>query len=122
MPSTEESARPRLTVARSRASGRGASQTTRLRITVHERPQGPAIHGVQVRVTGRDPRARVAGTTDAAGRFVCELPVKPDSGPTYEVEVTWPRDLGGMVERKAITLNPDRTEFALPFFHQVASR
>ena len=35
---------------------------------------------------------------------------------TYAVDVTWPRDFGGEVERKSITVNADRTHFDLPFY------
>ena len=41
------------------------------------------------------------------------------SGLTYDVQVTWPRDVGGDVERKSITLNADRTIFTLPFYRQI---
>jgi hypothetical protein len=34
--------------------------------------------------------------------------------------VTWPRDLGGEIERKSVTLNVDRTEFKLPFFRRLS--
>jgi hypothetical protein len=44
--------------------------------------------------------------------------VPVDKGLTYAVEVHWPRDLGGDVETKEITLNAERTRFSLPFFHQ----
>ncbi|MEZ4516529.1 MAG: hypothetical protein R3C44_06725 [Chloroflexota bacterium] len=35
---------------------------------------------------------------------------------TYDIDVTWPRDFGGDIERKSITLNADRTMFVLPFY------
>jgi hypothetical protein len=39
-------------------------------------------------------------------------------GLTYDVDLTWPRDFGGETERKAITMNADRTRFTLPFYHR----
>ncbi|MGH2535908.1 MAG: hypothetical protein ACRDHL_00770, partial [Candidatus Promineifilaceae bacterium] len=74
--------------------------------------------GVQVRAGSRQLRSRVAGATGRDGVFRCELPVPERSGATYEVAITWPRDLGGDEEAKSITLNTDRTEFALPFYRQ----
>ena len=95
-----------------------AMTSTRLLVTVCDRPEGSGLQGLQVRVTCRGIRSHVAGTTDADGRFMAELPVPVDKGLTYAVEVHWPRDLGGDVETKEITLNAERTRFTLPFFHQ----
>ncbi|MFQ5400286.1 MAG: hypothetical protein ACE5E7_11895 [Anaerolineae bacterium] len=92
--------------------------TTKLRIIAQEYPDGPGLLGLQVRVTCKGIHSHVAGTTNRDGRFLCELPVRVDSGLTYDVDVTWPRDLGGETERKSITLNADRTEFTLPFFQK----
>jgi hypothetical protein len=61
----------------------------------------------------------VAGTTDRDGKFICELPVRAQSGLTYDVDVTWPRDAGGETERKSITLHADRTYFVLPFYRHL---
>ncbi len=94
-------------------------KSTRLRVVVQEFPDGPGLFGLQVKVTCRGIRSFVAGTTDREGRFVCELPVRLRSGLTYSVAVTWPRDMGGEIEEKAITLNADRTEFNLPFYRTI---
>ncbi|MFW6069122.1 MAG: hypothetical protein ACOC9E_06035, partial [Chloroflexota bacterium] len=58
----------------------------------------------------------VAGTTNREGHFLAELPVRESEGLTYDVDLTWPRELGGETERKSLTLHADRTEFALPFY------
>jgi hypothetical protein len=126
MPNSENSARPPLTVqvretaerARS-ALTRSPLKSTKLRVLVQEFPDGPGLYGVQVRVACARIRAHVAGTTSREGVFLCELPVREEEGLTYEVDVTWPRDAGDRVERKAITLNADRTEFSLPFYQRV---
>ncbi len=94
-------------------------KSTRLRITVLVHPEGPGIRGLQVKVTCKGIRSYVAGITDQAGRFVCQLPVRANGGLTYDVEVTWPRDDGGEVETKSITLSADRTEFSLPFYQRM---
>ena len=60
-------------------------------------------------------------TTDREGRFVCELPVRLRSGLTYDIQVTWPRDVGGDIEQKSITLNADRTLFTVPFYRQLSA-
>lgn len=99
-----------------RRSRRAPMTTTKLRIQVQEHPDGPGLYGLQVRVSSRGIRRFVAGTTNKDGEFVCELPVHADSGLTYDVDVTWPRDYGAEVERKSITLNADRTHFVLPFY------
>jgi hypothetical protein len=96
--------------------GRAPMATTKLRIVVQEHPGGPGLYGLQVRVSSRGIRRYVAGTTNQAGEFLCELPVQTDVGLTYDVDVTWPRDFGGEVERKSITVNTDRTHFDLPFY------
>ena len=102
--------------ARRMGRGRGAMKATKLHVVVQEHPDGPGLYGLQVRVSSRGIRRYVAGTTNKDGEFVCELPVQVDAGLTYDVDVTWPRDFGGEVERKSITLNADRTHFNLPFY------
>ena len=96
--------------------GRAPMTTTKLRVVVQEHPGGAGLFGLQVRVSSRAIRRTVAGTTNDAGEFLCELPVQADTGLTYDVDVTWPRDFGGEVERKSITVNADRTHFDLPFY------
>ncbi len=93
-------------------------KTTKLRVVVQEYPDGPGLYGLQVRVTCKGINSHVAGTTGRDGRFLCELPVRAQTGLTYDVDITWPADLGGKTERKSVTLNADRTEFTLPFFQQ----
>jgi hypothetical protein len=107
------------TAARNMGRGRGATRATKLHVVVQERPDGSGFPGVQVRVSSRGNRNHVAGTTNNVGEFVCELPVQLDGGVTYDVDVTWPRDYGGEVERKSITLNADRTHFTLPFYRSL---
>jgi hypothetical protein len=102
-----------------RYRSRGPMTTTKLRITVQEYMDGPGVYGIQVRVKCQGIRSYVAGTTNRDGKFLCELPVPRNAGLTYDAEVTWPRDLGGDVERKSITLNADRTEFTLPFYRRL---
>ncbi|MCL4804901.1 MAG: hypothetical protein KJ046_11430 [Anaerolineae bacterium] len=102
--------------ARRPSRGRNAMKSTKLHIVVQDRPDGIGLYGLQVRVSSRGIRRYVAGTTNKDGEFICELPVQVDSGLTYDVDVTWPRDFGGEVERKSITLNADRTHFTLPFY------
>lgn len=92
--------------------------TTKLRVIVQEYPDGPGLYGLQVKVTCKGIRSFVAGTTGRDGRFLCQLPVRQQSGLTYDVDIAWPADLGGKTERKSITLNADRTEFTLPFFQK----
>ncbi|GAB4162607.1 MAG: hypothetical protein Fur0021_36980 [Candidatus Promineifilaceae bacterium] len=119
MPNSPVTNRPSLSVqSRGRRTTSNRMKTTKLRVLVQQVAEGAGVYGVQVRVVCRRVRAEVAGTTNADGHFLCELPVKEMEGLTYQVEVTWPRDLGGDVERKAITLNADRTEFKLPFYRQ----
>lgn len=95
---------------------KGVTKTTKLRVVVQESPDGAGLYGLQVKVTSQAERRFVAGTTNRDGQFLCELPVKVDAGLTYDVDVTWPRDYGGEIERKSITLNADRTLFVLPFY------
>ncbi len=102
--------------ARPKKRGRNEMKATKLQIVVQERPDGPGLYGLQVRVSSRGIRRYVAGTTNKDGEFVCELPVRTDTGLTYDVDVTWPREYGNEVERKSITLNADRTHFTLPFY------
>lgn len=92
-------------------------QTTKLRVEVKDQMDGKGLYGLQVRVGASGIRRYVAGTTNEEGQFTCELPVYADSGLTYDIDVTWPRDFGGEVERKSITLNADRTMFTVPFYH-----
>lgn len=94
-------------------------KTTKLRVVVEEFPDGPGLYGLQVKVSCRGVKSYVAGTTNREGRFLCELPVRLQSGLTYDVDVVWPRDLGGETERKSVTLNADRTEFTLPFYRKL---
>ena len=94
-------------------------KSTKLRVVVQQYPDGPGLYGLQVKVTCRGIRSFVAGTTDRAGNFLAELPVRLSEGLTYDVDVTWPREEGGETERKSITLNADRTEFKLPFHRQL---
>jgi hypothetical protein len=101
------------------ARSRESMKITKLRVKVQEFPDGPGLYGLQVRVTCKGIKSHVAGTTTREGTFVCELPVPEHSGLTYDVDVTWPRDLNGEIERKSITLNADRTEFALPFYRSL---
>lgn len=98
---------------------REAFTVTKLQVIVQEYPDGPGMYGLQVRVTCQGVRSYVAGTTNRDGIFMSELPVRAGSGLTYDVDVTWPRDLGGDVERKSMTLNADRTRFTLPFYRRI---
>jgi len=93
--------------------------TTKLRVLVQEYPDGPGLYGLQVRVTCKGIKSYVAGTTNRDGKFLCELPVRVNSGLTYDIDVTWPREMNNEIERKSITLNADRTEFNLPFYRQM---
>lgn len=97
-------------------NGREPMTTTKLKIIVQEYPDGPALYGLQVRISCRGVRSHVAGTTNRSGTFLAELPVRVQSGLTYDVQINWPRDFGGEKERKSITLNADRTQFELPFY------
>ncbi len=95
-------------------------RSTKLRVIVQDVQDGPGLYGIQVQVRCQGIKAHVAGTTNREGVFLCELPVRVRTGLTYDVDVTWPRDLGGEVERKSVTLNVDRTEFKLPFFRRLS--
>lgn len=103
-------------VQRQWKNGRERMTTTKLRVVVQEYPDGPAMYGLQIRISCRGVRSHVAGTTNRDGIFMAELPVRVQSGLTYDVQVNWPRDFGGEKERKSITLNADRTQFELPFY------
>lgn len=107
------------TAARGRAKPSASARTTKLRVIVQEKPDGPGLYGLQVRVSAASEKRFVAGTTNREGHFLCELPVRLDSGLTYDVDVTWPRDYGGEIERKSITLSADRTQFVLPFYRSL---
>ena len=111
--------RPSLTVALRQMLSHEKLASTKLNILVQKYPDGPGLYGLQVRVSCKGVKSYVAGTTDRDGKFICELPVRIDSGLTYDVEVTWPRDEGGEIERKSITMNADRTHFSLPFYRQL---
>jgi hypothetical protein len=106
-------------VRRKFSRSREPMKTTKLRVVVQEYPDGPGLFGLQVRVTCKGINSHVAGTTGRDGRFLCELPVRAQSGLTYDVDITWPRDMGSEIERKSITLNADRTEFTLPFYRRL---
>jgi hypothetical protein len=93
---------------------------TKLRVIVQEYPDGPGLYGLQVRVTCKGIKSYVAGTTNREGNFLCELPVRVHSGLTYDVDVTWPREMNNEIERKSVTLNADRTEFRLPFYRTLS--
>jgi hypothetical protein len=95
--------------------------TTKLRVVVETYPDGPPMYGLQVRVNCRGVRSFVAGTTNEEGHFLCSLPVPVHASLTYDVDVTWPRDMNNEIERKSITLNGDRTEFKLPFYRHHAA-
>ena len=75
-----------------RKFGRSREQmvTTKLRVVVQDYPDGPGLYGLQVRVTCKGINSHVAGTTGRDGRFLCELPVRAQSGLTYDVDITWP--------------------------------
>ncbi len=101
------------------ARSKESMKVTKLRVKVQEYPDGPGLYGLQVRVTCQGIKSHVAGTTTEEGMFVCELPVPEHSGLTYDVDVTWPRELNSEIERKSITLNSDRTAFTLPFYRHL---
>lgn len=94
--------------------------TTKLRVLVQEYPDGPGLYGLQVHVSCSGIKSHVAGATNRDGKFLCELPVRINSGLTYDVDVTWPREMNNEIERKSITLNADRTEFVLPFYRAMS--
>ncbi|MBX3056222.1 MAG: hypothetical protein KF770_07110 [Anaerolineae bacterium] len=109
------------TAVRQRFGSKEPMRAVKLRIVVQEYQDGPGLYGLQVKVSCQGVKAFVAGTTNRDGVFLCELPVRVRSGLTYDVDVTWPRDFGSETERKSITLNVDRTEFTLPFYHRLSS-
>ncbi|MFW5942187.1 MAG: hypothetical protein ACOCXI_10325 [Chloroflexota bacterium] len=121
MPGSTTESRPGLTVAIRQMFRSEEMTTTRLRVLVRDKPDGDGLYGLQVKVTCRGIKSFVAGTTNRDGEFVAELPVRYDEGLTYDVDVTWPRELGGESERKSITLHADRTEFTLPFHHRMGA-
>ncbi len=112
-------AKPSLTVALRQMLRNEKLESTKLNVLVQRYPDGPGLYGLQVRVSCKGVKSYVAGTTDRDGKFICELPVRVESGLTYDVELTWPRDEGGDIERKSITMNADRTHFNLPFYRQI---
>lgn len=120
MPNSTVQSRPSFTMALRQMLGQEELTSTKLRVLVQKFPDGPGLYGLQVRVTCKGIRSYVAGTTDRDGKFVCELPVRLTTGLTYDVDVSWPREFGGEVERKSITLNADRTQFTLPFYRQLS--
>ncbi len=115
MPASSTDTRPGLSMAIRQVFRSEEMKTTKLRVHVQDRPDGEGLYGLQVRITCKGIRSYVAGTTDRNGTFVAELPVRAAEGLTYDVEVSWPREMGGDTERKSITLHADRTEFTLPF-------
>jgi len=108
-----------LTVSLRQMFGQEELTSTKMRVVVQQYPDGPGLYGLQVRVSCKGIKSYVAGTTDRDGKFVCELPVRAQSGLTYDVDVTWPREEGGDTERKSITLHADRTHFVLPFYRRL---
>ena len=117
--SNDAPSRPGLTVALRQMFRQEELSTTKLRVLVQEYPDGPGLYGLQVRVTCKGVKSHVAGTSDRDGKFICELPVRAQTGLTYDVDVTWPREEGGETERKSITLHADRTYFVLPFYRRL---
>lgn len=109
------------TAVQQRFGSKEPMRPVKLRIVVQEYQDGPGLYGLQVKVSCQGVKAFVAGTTNRDGVFLCELPVRVRSGLTYDVDLTWPRDFGSETERKSITLNVDRTEFTLPFYHRLSS-
>lgn len=102
--------------------GRGhpPMKSTRLHVVVQEYPDGPGLYGLQVKVMCKGIKSYVAGTTNREGKFVCQLPVPQDGGLTYDVDITWPREMDSETERKSVTLNADRTQFTLPFYRRLS--
>ncbi len=119
MPTTTSQSRPSLSMSIRQMFNHESMTSTKLRVIVQQYPDGPGLYGLQVRVMSKGIKSYVAGTTNREGHFLCELPVRMQSGLTYDIQVTWPRDVGGNVERKSITLNADRTTFTLPFYRQI---
>lgn len=121
MPTSPDQRRPSLSMSIRQMFSSESMTSTKLRVIIQQYPDGPGLYGLQVRVTSKGIKSYVAGTTNREGHFLCELPVRMQSGLTYDVQVTWPRDVGGDVERKSITLNADRTIFTMPFYRQINS-
>lgn len=119
MPTSTEQGRSNMAMSIRQMFRNESMKTVKLRVIVQQYPDGPGLYGLQVRVTSKGIKSYVAGTTNREGQFLCELPVRIQSGLTYDVQVTWPRDVGGDVENKSITLNADRTVFSLPFYRQI---
>ncbi len=118
-PPRSSASRSGLTISLRNAFHSEELKSTKLRVLVQDFPDGPGLYGLQVKVTCQGIKSFVAGTTNREGNFVAELPVRLTEGLTYDVDVTWPREMGGEVERKSITLNADRTEFRLPFYRRL---
>lgn len=116
MPTNTSESRPGLTVSLRQMFGSENLSSTKLRVVAQQYPDGPGLYGLQVKVMCKGIKSYVAGTTDREGRFLAELPVREGEGLTYDVDLTWPRELGGETERKSMTLHADRTEFTLPFY------
>jgi hypothetical protein len=119
MPANRADARSGLTVALRQMFSSDELLSTKLRVVAQAYPDGPGLFGLQVKISCKGIRSYVAGTTNRQGQFVAELPVKETEGLTYDVDLTWPRDMGGETERKSMTLHADRTEFLLPFYHRL---
>jgi len=119
MPNSAVEPRPGFTLAVRQMLGQEEMKSAKLHVLAQEYPDGPGLYGLQVRVTCKGIKSYVAGTTDRDGRFTCELPVRLHAGLTYDVDLTWPREMNNEVERKSITLNADRTAFTLPFYQQL---
>lgn len=119
MPANRSDARSGLTVALRQMFSPDELLSTKLRVVAQAYPDGPGLFGLQVKISCKGIRSYVAGTTNRQGQFVAELPVKQAEGLTYDVDLTWPRDMGGETERKSMTLHADRTEFLLPFYHRL---
>ncbi len=107
-------------IRRTFGRNRPPMKSTKLHVVVQEYPDGPGLYGLQVKVWCKGIKSYVAGTTNRDGKFVCELPVPQDAGLTYDIDVTWPREMNSEVERKSMTLNADRTQFTLPFYRQIS--
>ena len=118
-PAAPDQRRPGLSMSIRNMFSHESMTSAKLRVIVQHYPDGPGLYGLQVRVMSKGIKSYVAGTTNREGYFLCELPVRMQSGLTYDVQVTWPRDVGGDVEHKSITLNSDRTIFTMPFYRQI---
>jgi hypothetical protein len=119
MPTPASESRPGLTMALRQMFRSEEMKTTKLRVIVQDHPDGEGLYGLQIRIRCKGIKSHVAGTTGRDGHFVAELPVRLEEGLTYDVDVTWPRDMEGETERKSITLHADRTEFKLPFYRHL---